>query len=822
MAIRETMYAVTPDKPCPVCRGDHKCSVGDGGLILCGRMSVSVEGFRHLGPSEKDSQFHLYRISKDMSQPTPTPNKPDWSGEAIRHAGQLTPQARAVLAATLQLPEACFAALPLGVQIHSEAGYTFAFPEVDATGQVIGISLRFPDGKKSMRKGSQRGLVLPKNFRDHPGPVLLVEGASDTLALVAAGLCAVGRPSAKGGVHHLAKFLAEEPRPIIVVGENDAKPNGLWPGRDGAVHTAKSLSKASGRKIAWTLPPEGAKDVRAWLVARVATGVSWVEAGQELLAACERGIQTPADLSAPSTTLVDSRASQHPPQILIRVDEHNVNDDAVLALASEPDLYQRGGMLTRVVVEPDVPERILKRTNTVRIEPIPAASLRERLTRVATWFRERKTTEGSEYLPAHPPEWCVGAILARGDWPGIRRLEAVVEYPVLLPSGELLDSPGFDAGSGLLYQPSRQPRLIVPSKPTQSDAAQAVAILFDVVADFPFVGPAHRSAWLAALLTPLARFAFAGPTPLFLVEANTRGAGKGLLLHVICQILLDRSFAVSTYTSDVEELRKRITAIASDGDLLVLLDNIDGPFGNSALDAAMTTTIWKDRILGQSRQIVTPLWTCWYGTGNNVSLAGDMIRRVCPMRLETPEERPEIRSDFRHPKLLDWVAEHRDELLSAALTILRGFIVAGQPDQKLSAWGSFEGWSNVVRQAIVWAGAPDPGHTRLTLNEDGDGESDAIGTLLAHWCRLDPDGKGLSASQVIGQVYGANPLAHTEELRDALDQLLTKPSGRTLGYKLRQYKRRMLNGRYLDHASNFASPHLGTVATPLKTPRRLA
>lgn len=59
--------------------------------------------------------------------------------------------------------------------------------------------------------------------------MLLVEGASDSLALQAAGLAAVGRPDAAGGAGFLAALLAD--RPVIMVGENDLKPDGRQPGR---------------------------------------------------------------------------------------------------------------------------------------------------------------------------------------------------------------------------------------------------------------------------------------------------------------------------------------------------------------------------------------------------------------------------------------------------------------------------------------------------------------------------------------------------------------------------------------------------------------
>ncbi len=75
-----------------------------------------------------------------------------------------------------------------------------------------------------------------------------------------------------------------------------------------------------------------------------------------------------------------------------------------------------------------------------------------------------------------------------------------------------------------------------PNRLTPGANGKAIAardLLLEVVADFPFALPLYRAAWPAALLTPLARFAFAGPAPLFLVDANVRAAGKGLLLDTI-------------------------------------------------------------------------------------------------------------------------------------------------------------------------------------------------------------------------------------------------------------------------------------------------
>ncbi len=63
--------------------------------------------------------------------------------------------------------------------------------------------------------------------------------------------------------------------------------------------------------------------------------------------------------------------------------------------------------------------------------------------------------------------------------------------------------------------------------------------------------------------------------------------------------------------------------------------------------------------------------------------------------------------------------ENRSDYLSAALTILRAFHVAGRPDQRISPWGSFTAWSKLVRGALVWAGLPDPIITQRRVSADG-------------------------------------------------------------------------------------------------------
>jgi hypothetical protein len=488
-------------------------------------------------------------------------------------------------------------------------------------------------------------------------------------------------------------------------------------------------------------------------------------------------------------------------KIAITTEEHEVNAAAVDALVRDAAIYQCGGMLVRVVRDVSPATKGIRRAFAPRIESLPPPLLRERLTANAEWVTVQEGEEGFITRPAHPPAWCVAAVHARGDWPGIRHLEAVVDYPVLRPDGTILSRPGYDPETGLLLDAAAEFPAI-PDGPTRAEAMAALGELLEVVADFPFERDGHRAAWVAALLTPLARFAFAGPTPLFLVDANVRAAGKGLLLDTISYIVTGERFPIATYTNDEDELRKRITSLVLAGDRLALFDNLEGKFGNAVLDAALTGTAWKDRVLGVNRMAEAPLYLTWYATGNNVAIAADTARRVCHIRLESPDERPEERQGFRHPNLLAWVRENRARLLRAALTILRGYFAAGRPDQGLPALGSFEGWSGLVRSAVVWVGLPDPGETRLLLQEQADVAAESMGVLLACWERLDPDRRGLTAAEVIQLLKEppANAPDYYADLRDAVEALAGRLDARGLGNRLRSYRRRVFGGRFIDQA----------------------
>ncbi len=487
------------------------------------------------------------------------------------------------------------------------------------------------------------------------------------------------------------------------------------------------------------------------------------------------------------------------PTIIITTEEHEVVDAAVAALSRDPRVYQRAGGLVHVPIVGQAPSW-LSDVGAPRIVRLPMPTLQERLAENARWMVRNPTT--GDTSPAHPPRWAVAATEARLSWPGIRPLTAVIETPALRRDGTIVATPGYDTASGLLFVPNAK-YLATLEHPTQEEAVAAVAELLAIFKDFPFAAPIHRARVVAAVLGAFARFAYDGSTPMVVMDATTPGVGKNLFLDCISEIQVGRRMARMAQAENEAEERKRITSIAMAGDLQVLIDNVTGPLGSGALDAALTAPMWKERILGTNEMFCGPLLTQFYATGNNVQLRGDTHRRVMMIRLESTHERPELRSDFTEKNLLAYVRDRRPHLVRAALTILRAYFVAGKPDMNLTPWGSFEGWSSVVRGAVVFAGLEDPGAERATL-ATSTAEQEALASLLMGLEALcnDPSSKrrGVSAAELV-RLLTSSMTSHLT-VRDALVELIRAPAGqvpnpRQIGYLFRKYEGRVVGGRRL-------------------------
>jgi len=507
----------------------------------------------------------------------------------------------------------------------------------------------------------------------------------------------------------------------------------------------------------------------------------------------------------PSNNGTGHQTAAKRPEITITTKEHEVTDQAVAAIAADGNLFQRGGNLVAILEEckPRPKRTNIKRApGSLRISLLPHAQIRRRMTVHADWLKSKVIWGKQEIVRAHPPAWAVEAVATLGNWKGIRPLEGIVEAPTLRPDGSLIDSPGYDPDTGLWFVPSGVFPAI-PDNPTKQQAESAMDTLLAVVTDFPFAGAEHQAAWLASCLTALARFAIDGPCPLFLFDANCPGTGKSKLCDVTAILATGREMARGAYPDDQTEMDKMLLSVALAGDRFVLFDNITSGFcvGGSALDRALTARTMKGRILGKSDMTPElPVNVVFYATGNNLGVRGDALRRIVPCRLETTEERPEERTGFKIPgDLLAYVKEHRGELVAAALTILRAYIVAGRPDQSLTPM-DYPSWCGLIRNAVKWVTAQDPCEARkeLTASDDETVERKALIDGWEALCSL-KNKKTLTAAEAReGVDQPALPSPAVAALRDIFMSWTRDgklPSAKSIGKRIAKHRDRNCGGK---------------------------
>ena len=564
------------------------------------------------------------------------------------------------------------------------------------------------------------------------------------------------------------------------------------------------LTGKSGPNETWTRPGKDTGTSATWHVEKrvffpFTSSVPELPAGRALkLFGLKAAVEHGGDFRAAARAVVDlGYCSQ--PTIHTGPDLERVVAEAIAALGACGDIYQRGPMLVRVRDDGEHrPKRelIVRADDAPVIEPLPLAWALVGLSGAARWMKT--AADGSEKVTM-PPKDVVAAVATAGAWPGVPVLTAVVESPVVRSDGTILNTPGYDESTGILFRPTGAVDP-VPDAPTPAEVATALMALAEVVCDVPFAHEAHCAAWLAAVLTPFARYTFDAPTPLFLIDASTRSSGKSLLAKVTGIITMGRKPATTTLSSNEEERKKKITSIVIAGDSMVLLDNIEGVIGGESLNSVLTATTWSDRWLGLSKMTgALPVNTTWLATSNNATLGKDTPRRTVPIRIEPECERPEQRGGFRHVHLEEWVTAERPRLAAAALTLIRAWHVAGRPAVPLPIMGSYEVWSDTVRQIVVWLGLPDPLLAQqLAIEAGGDTDHDELEALVEGLEEL-TQVRPLTAGEILAALnvpFGTQPPALKATLLERWPTAQGDlPSAKTLSRKLAQFKSRVVKGR---------------------------
>lgn len=368
-----------------------------------------------------------------------------------------------------------------------------------------------------------------------------------------------------------------------------------------------------------------------------------------------------------------------------------------------------------------------------------------------------------------------------GACPGLRYVTGVTHTPVLRPNGTVLDVAGYDAVTGLLYLPEKG--LNVPkvsNEPTTDELTRARDLLLRPVEQFPFVSEDDRAGWAGAMLSPIVQ-RYLGGTPKFvIIDATNAGSGKTLLETLIG--IVHGMTMQGDMPRDEDELRKRMVALLVNVTAPVIgFDNLKGSIGSGWLEAFLSGHEISDRLLGSSTFVTVINDRLIIATGNNARVTGDMARRTLMIHLDPGLDKAYKRTGFDIPDLDSWMREHRGEYLWALLTLARGWIVAGAP-QEQSGGDGFSRWQDGIRGLLKWANAPGV----FGGNEAGSGETESAddadwGLFLAELYRVYKDGT-FTSRELMADVSTVNSAGvQAEKLPDQLAHDWGRAGGSTPG-----------------------------------------
>jgi hypothetical protein len=507
--------------------------------------------------------------------------------------------------------------------------------------------------------------------------------------------------------------------------------------------------------------------------------------------------------------------------ITIGIDLSRMTDEAIDALLllknmdGAPMVYQRARRLSLIARGVKAPRWLHRPPDAPVIIEASPATLYELLGLAASWTKY--DAKKKDWIEAAPPVRIVPTIQGRPSWP-FPVLEGIIHTPTLRPDGSGIHAGGYDPDTALFVDFNGTLFPPVPDHPDIFDAQGALTVLKDVIQDFCWAQPYDQSAALAAILSLVCRFTVKGNVPLFGVTATVRGSGKGMLADVISIIGTGRQAPLWAQAEDDAEERKRLLALGLDGDPLICLDNINRPLGSGPLDLALTSSTFKDRLLGTQTALEVPMHAIFMATGNNVQFLGDLARRVVPIHLDPKLERPEERTGFKYPDLLAHVRQQRPALVVAAITVLKAYFEDGCPQQDLSAYGSFQPWSDLIRSALVWAGERDCCEGRKDIEARNDPEFGTIATLLAAWFVCYPQGDDQHSPRITlaalkdatARNMGITPHPRNQwnDLNDALTEIDAKQSTTKIGHVLRKAHGRVVSIPDPEHTEKDAPKQL--------------
>jgi putative DNA primase/helicase len=401
--------------------------------------------------------------------------------------------------------------------------------------------------------------------------------------------------------------------------------------------------------------------------------------------------------------------------------------EAALLNAGAP-IYQRS-VLVRPA-EQEYPAADGSVTHSAALVPIAPAAMMALLASVAIW--QKWDGRSNRFVACDPPTKVIEILLAnRGEWsfPVVR---GVLTSPTIRPDGSLLMTPGYDPLSRYyLMFPSDLVMPEIPEAPTIQDAFHALARLESLLTDYDFVddGDVSRSVALAILMTQVLRCGMA-VSPLLAVSATAPGSGKSHLVDLASTIAIGRPCPIMGAGKNDEETEKGINTNLLSGVAGFSIDNVHRMVDLAVLNIATERPMIGIRLFGTLDKVEVENSVTIYMTGNNLPIVDEQVRRTVLCSMDSGEERPEQRQFDGDP--IATVRADRGRYIADILIIARAYLAHGSRRDDMKPFGSYPGWSRLVREPLIWLGQPDPVASQNTTRAS-DPEMSRVQSVTAAW-----------------------------------------------------------------------------------------
>ncbi len=469
--------------------------------------------------------------------------------------------------------------------------------------------------------------------------------------------------------------------------------------------------------------------------------------------------------------------------------------DALMGALGGQILQQNGGLVRPVVLDAtqDVEGVVRFSAGTTALLPVTTNWLWLKLSQTADFYRITQQTEekggGQKAIRTDPPKKLAALIEDNIGALPFHTVRAMVTSPTIdLASGEVIDRPGINPRTGLLavfdpgaFRPVRRGLGQAEAKARLDDVFQAL------LRGFPFDGGdrgASAAVGMSTLISAILR-----PTmmtcPLHAIDAAAPGTGKTMFAEISGVLTMGTKPAASSWSKDEEENEKRLGAALLQKTPVLLLDNLEAKNGDrlegNMMNMVLTSEMVSIRVLGQHLKANLSTKVFVVATGNNLVVAGDMVRRVVKCRLDAKMAQPETRVFDFNP--VEVAADRRGELVTSILEAVAAYIDAGRPcNAEVTRLGSFESWTT-VQGLLKWCGWDDPAKTvaevRATDASKNDLE-DALDTWRMSfgdgWVTVDELAALMVSAQGFSDPNSVTDFEHFEAVESMAEELF---AGRT-------------------------------------------